>query len=235
MNLSSIRERFTETTSSFALHSTLIPKEGREDSLMASARRYYLLLPVEAAGLDWSEVPKQRRRKIIREHLEAVCSTVSQGNVKEVDLWLSSMTSSREQLLLYGRRLQAKYGRLCFICGKHIENDITVDHIFPYSRGGCTQMDNLILAHRKCNSAKGKSLPGEMLRWAPEDMSCDPQEVEVRLRYLVFLRDEFSCQNKPCSNGLVSGHEIQLIRKRKSGISCYDNLETRCMICSTNE
>ncbi len=202
---------------------------------MASARRYYLLLPVAAAGLDWSEVPKQKRRRIIREHLEAVCTSVSPSNIKEVDLWLSSMSSPREQLLLYGRKLQAKYGRLCFICGKQIKDDVTVDHIFPYSRGGITQIENLILAHRKCNSAKGKALPGEMLRWSPENVSCNPEDVEVRLRYLVFLRDEFSCQIPSCKNGLFNGHEIQLVRKRKTGIACYDNLETRCMICTTKE
>jgi 5-methylcytosine-specific restriction endonuclease McrA len=235
MSISSLRERFTSATSSFSLHSTLIPKNSHEDSLMASARRYYLLLPAAAAGLDWSEVPKQKRRKIIREHLETVCCSVSTSNVKEVDLWLSSMSSPREQLLLYGRKLQARYGRLCFICGKHIKDDLTVDHIFPYSRGGLTHIENLILAHRRCNSAKGKALPGEMLKWAPEEISCAPEDIEVRLRYLVFLRDEFSCQNKPCSNSLFNGHEIQLTLKSKTGIACYDNLETRCSSCSSKE
>jgi len=233
MSIRLLREQFASNTLRFSIQPEFFPKNSHEDELMLSARRYYLLLPIAAAELEWSTVPKPKRRKIIREHLHSVCTTVSMSDIKEVDLWLSSMNSSREQLLQFGRQLQLKYGRLCFICGKQINDDLTVDHIFPHSRGGSTDIDNLILAHRKCNSAKGKSLPGEMLKWAPENMFCTLEDVETRLRYLVFLRDEFACQNEKCTNSLFTGHEIQIIRKRNTGIACYDNLETRCTDCAT--
>ena len=40
-------------------------------------------------------------------------------------------------------------------------DDLTIDHIYPESRGGSDDMDNLqVLCHR-CNSIKGASLPEE--------------------------------------------------------------------------
>lgn len=235
MSITALRERFEANTNSFPLLPEFESPGGIEDSLIRSARRYYLLLPIEGMGYDWSEVPKTKRRRIIREHLESVCQSVTKENIKEVDLWLTTMSAPRDQLIQFGRTLQNKYGRLCFICGKHIVDSITVDHIFPYSRGGATQLENLILAHRKCNSAKGNFLPGEMMRWAPDSLSSDTENIEARLRYLVFLRDGFACQENGCSNSLFSGCEIHLKRKHPTGLACYDNLETRCNSCSTPE
>ena len=59
---------------------------------------------------------------------------------------------------------------ICAICGKPVDKSLksphpmsaTVDHIIPIARGGhpC-DLDNLQLAHRSCNRAKGTHILGE--------------------------------------------------------------------------
>ena len=45
---------------------------------------------------------------------------------------------------------------ICHICQEEVEDeDITMDHVVPLSRGGGFTYDNIKLAHRKCNSSKG--------------------------------------------------------------------------------
>lgn len=45
----------------------------------------------------------------------------------------------------------------CRHCGSHI--DLCVDHIYPESKGGPTEMGNLQTLCRPCNSRKGASIP----------------------------------------------------------------------------
>lgn len=53
--------------------------------------------------------------------------------------------------LLFGRD-----GSACMICGEELEEgDVTVDHIWPVSRGGNNRLENLQLAHQLCNSRRG--------------------------------------------------------------------------------
>jgi hypothetical protein len=52
----------------------------------------------------------------------------------------------------------------CKICGNQIHafEDSTVDHIYPYSRGGKTIPENGQLAHRTCNARKAISVAAEL-------------------------------------------------------------------------
>ncbi len=58
---------------------------------------------------------------------------------------------------------------ICAICGRPVDKKIqapdpmsaTVDHIIPLSKGGSNELDNLQLAHRCCNRAKGDKLYSE--------------------------------------------------------------------------
>ena len=50
----------------------------------------------------------------------------------------------------------------CQYCGcQPAEDDLTIDHIIPRSRGGKTTWDNVVLACTRCNMAKGSRLPPE--------------------------------------------------------------------------
>ena len=83
--------------------------------------------------------------------------------------------SRRKQALR--RRLWAAQGGLCYYCGQPMnierlvgpvprevgsDNDPTIDHKQPRSRGGADTSDNLVLACRRCNTLK-RNRPA----WAP--------------------------------------------------------------------
>jgi len=48
------------------------------------------------------------------------------------------------------------YPHICYYCNKILlDNEITIDHLIPLSRGGKTTLDNLRIACKKCNNEKG--------------------------------------------------------------------------------
>ncbi len=56
----------------------------------------------------------------------------------------------------------------CQYCG--VKHDLTLDHVFPRSRGGATSWENLITACKRCNGYKGNRTPQEadmVLRYKP--------------------------------------------------------------------
>jgi len=49
-----------------------------------------------------------------------------------------------------------KNNNFCWYCGKELPPDqLTIDHVFPRSKGGDNDMDNLIMVCKHCNSSKG--------------------------------------------------------------------------------
>lgn len=53
---------------------------------------------------------------------------------------------------------------ICHYCQKHFpENELTLDHIVPVSRGGRSTKGNLVVACRSCNQAKKYLTPAEIL------------------------------------------------------------------------
>lgn len=61
-----------------------------------------------------------------------------------------------------------KYGGLCHLCGEPVEMGdptspkyATIDHVVPLSKGGRDHMDNLALAHQRCNRKKGDEVADE--------------------------------------------------------------------------
>ena len=46
---------------------------------------------------------------------------------------------------------------VCYLCGQEIRNpnDVSQDHTIPKSMGGQTREENLVVAHKLCNSKKG--------------------------------------------------------------------------------
>ena len=49
----------------------------------------------------------------------------------------------------------AKYGSDCWICGKPIAGQVSLDHVIPRSRGGTDDLDNLRPSCLGCNVARG--------------------------------------------------------------------------------
>lgn len=51
-------------------------------------------------------------------------------------------------------------GQACHYCKRGLKDDeITMDHIMPSSRGGHNGSANLVVACRKCNNRRGDGLP----------------------------------------------------------------------------
>lgn len=49
-----------------------------------------------------------------------------------------------------------KNNNFCWYCGKEMKaNELTIDHVFPRSKGGDNDMDNIIMVCKSCNSSKG--------------------------------------------------------------------------------
>ena len=232
----SVKDCFVHQTSSFVLNASFEDRFRGEDELIRSARAFYLVIPSEALESSaWGEYNKTKRRRIIKSHLNNVCKSFSREDVVTVDCWMSNRTNQREMLSFYGKKLEDRYGKLCFLCGKKIEGTVTVDHIFPHSKGGDTSIDNLMLAHQGCNSSKGSRIPGEFYRWANTKYSEDSQDIDSSLRYLVYLRDNFTCKRDECDSGLFTGEEIDIEKIFDTGIKCYDNLKAVCMKCKSQK
>lgn len=93
------------------------------------------------------------------------------------------------------RKKILKTQSICGICGKPVDKSIkypdpmspTIDHIIPIDRGGHpADIDNLQLAHMKCNREKSNRLQGEGGRRKPE----------VSMRNLPWLIDWKSYKSK---------------------------------------
>lgn len=49
-----------------------------------------------------------------------------------------------------------KNNNFCWYCGKELPpSELTIDHVFPRSKGGENDMDNIIMVCKNCNSSKG--------------------------------------------------------------------------------
>lgn len=77
---------------------------------------------------------------------------------------------------------------VCGICGQPVDKSLkypdpmspTVDHIIPCSRGGSDDLDNLQLAHRKCNRLKSDKMPDSKLQKKSSNNNELPQSVNWR-------------------------------------------------------
>lgn len=53
-------------------------------------------------------------------------------------------------------------GKLCVYCGSE-EGPFHLDHVLPFSRGGLTSVDNLVVSCAPCNFSKGAKTPEEWI------------------------------------------------------------------------
>jgi 5-methylcytosine-specific restriction endonuclease McrA len=68
----------------------------------------------------------------------------------------------KQKLHLNRRNVLARDGHLCQYCGRHLPNHLlSIDHVFPRSRGGETTWENVVCACLACNVKKGGRTPQE--------------------------------------------------------------------------
>lgn len=69
-----------------------------------------------------------------------------------------SLNKIRERISLKVKLVE-QYGLCCYYCGEYFEYDrLTLDHIFPRSKGGKDSLGNLVLACYACNREKNDTV-----------------------------------------------------------------------------
>lgn len=76
----------------------------------------------------------------------------------ELEIQKPTRYPSTDMSPLRKRLYRHQFGR-CWICCEPLNEDITVDHLVPLSKGGSNRPANKLLAHRKCNQDRGCSYP----------------------------------------------------------------------------
>lgn len=78
------------------------------------------------------------------------------------------------------------YADKCWYCGKEFAGgrNLTLDHVFPRSKGGDSAMDNLVPVCQSCNSSKGRK---DVLRWFAERDLFPPLHVIVHYYKQIYL------------------------------------------------
>ena len=94
---------------------------------------------------------------------------------------------ARSQVFKKNKKIILATQSICGICGQPVDKSIkypdplspTVDHIIPCAKGGSDELDNLQLAHRKCNRLKSDQMPEEAPKKAENNRNL-PQSVNWR-------------------------------------------------------
>lgn len=76
---------------------------------------------------------------------------------------------ARRSLFNNNKKIILATQNICAICGQPVDKTLkyphpmspTVDHIIPVSKGGSDVLENLQLAHRRCNRLKSDKMPEE--------------------------------------------------------------------------
>lgn len=83
--------------------------------------------------------------------------------------------------LLESNVAKIQHNDFCWYCGKQIEPQrLTRDHVFPQSKGGSNDMDNIIMVCKNCNSSKGDM---DLFEWYKEIRHTWPP-INVMAHYL---------------------------------------------------
>lgn len=127
-----------------------------------------------ASWLDWSELVAQRRRS---RPADARCDP-QRDDGHDHDDWVRAVRfdilaprvvrllhydRSPSQALRFNRRnILARDGHRCQYCGRHFpQQQLSLDHVVPRSRGGDTSWENIVCSCLSCNLHKGGRTPDE--------------------------------------------------------------------------
>ncbi len=115
-------------------------KQAEGASAIEEPFRQYLMTVRE--GTD-SRPQREAREKLLRAVLEGVFETRDSTR---------TFNATQRRILWH-----ASDKKLCSICRKPIARweDVSVDHVTAYIKGGKTKLSNAALAHKRCNSGKG--------------------------------------------------------------------------------
>jgi 5-methylcytosine-specific restriction endonuclease McrA len=115
---------------------------GRGKGVPSEKSKYQEYLQTVKEGTD-SKSQREKREKILRELLDGVFAELDQQRV---------FNTTQRRILWHGSEKKK-----CKICGKRIHswNDLAIDHMYAWCRGGRTNLANAGIVHRTCNSQKG--------------------------------------------------------------------------------
>jgi 5-methylcytosine-specific restriction endonuclease McrA len=150
-------------------------EEGRTITAHDSARNALAGALLRDFGLSVDEVAEQlasgkgtsARQQPFRAYLETVregTDSAKQRRARErilrevLDGIFDDQDAARKFTAVQRRILwHASANKGCSICGLPIERweDLSIDHVYPWVKGGKTDLANAALTHRKCNAAKG--------------------------------------------------------------------------------
>lgn len=84
-----------------------------------------------------------------------------------------------KRVMLTRQNLFKRDGNTCQYCGS--QQDLTLDHVLPKSRGGQSTWTNLTTACQKCNSIKGDK--------TPEEANMPLTKAPFKPSYIMFVRN----------------------------------------------
>ena len=104
----------------------------------------------------------------------------------------------------------------CLYCGCEVNNpkDLTIDHIFPRSKGGTNEADNIFLVCKSCNSSKGNK---DIIEWYAEKNIFPPLYIIAHYLKQIYFYSKGHC--------LLDKHNYELDQMSRSFNYKYIPLE----------
>ena len=90
----------------------------------------------------------------------------------------------------------------CFVCGEDLKDDISIDHMIPFSFMFSDDLWNLVYAHKSCNSSKSNKIVSES----------EIKKLELRNKQLLKILEKNKIKDKNYSE-LKLSIENNLLRK----------------------
>ena len=102
-------------------------------------------------------------------------STHGRVAVPRVIRYLRYNQIPKSTIKLNRKNIYFRDGYRCYACGKEFdEDDLSIDHIVPDSKGGKREWTNLITCCKECNRKKGDKMLSD-LKWKPKFMPYAPR------------------------------------------------------------
>ena len=145
--------------------SVLVLSRAFEPIHITTARRALILLSkdaVRAVGTDFRLYDLDAWLALEPRDEEYVCTPSRRVSLPRVVVVHGLNRVSRREVKFSRRNVYLRDGGECCYCGRHgRQEDMTLDHVMPVSRGGRSTWSNVALACRACNALKDNRTPEE--------------------------------------------------------------------------